>query len=112
MEIVSRGSEENAHIVVFRGWTKMDPDENAHIVANPSAAGTDWEDFWCGRECLYSSKSGAVGTNWEWRAPQAHHGAGRVPLMPRQKLLQGHCNEAEPRFKIFHLNLKKLKNRC
>ena len=36
----------------------MPQDENAHIVANPSAAGTDWGVSWCARECLYSSKSG------------------------------------------------------
>ena len=45
MKIVSEGNEENAHIVVFRGWTKMHTDENARIVPNPSAAGTDWEGF-------------------------------------------------------------------
>ena len=44
-EIGSGGGEENAHIVVFRGCPKMHPDENAHIIVNPSAAGTDWGDF-------------------------------------------------------------------
>ena len=56
----------------------MAPDENAHIIVNPSAAGTDWEDFWCGRKCLYSSKSGAAGTEWKERAPQAQIGSGGV----------------------------------
>ena len=36
----------------------MAADENARIVANRGAAGTDWEGIWCVRECLYSSKSG------------------------------------------------------
>ena len=45
MENVSWGSEENAHVVAFGGCAKMHADENAHIVANPSAAGTDWEFF-------------------------------------------------------------------
>ena len=45
MEIGSGGSEENAHIAVFGGCPKMAADENARIIVNPSAAGTDWEDF-------------------------------------------------------------------
>ena len=77
---------ENVCIVAFGGCPKMHADENAHIVANPSAAGTDWGVSWCARECLYSSKSGrrrhrmegegAAGTDWEGRAPQAADGGG------------------------------------
>ena len=67
-------SAENVCIVAFGGYPKMHTDENAHIVANPSAAGTDWGVSWCARECLYSSKwgrrrhrmgaEGAAGTDW------------------------------------------------
>ena len=82
-------SAENVCVVAFGGCPKMHTDENAHIVANPSAAGTDWEDLWCARECLYSSKwgrrrhrmegEGAAGTDWEWRAPRAADGGGGLP---------------------------------
>ena len=58
MKNVSGGSAENVCIVAFGGWTKMGSEENAHIVANPSAAGTDWGVSWCAKECLYSSKWG------------------------------------------------------
>ena len=58
MKNVSGGNAENVCIVAFGNYAKMGPEENAHIVANPSAAGTDWRVSWCARECLYSSKSG------------------------------------------------------
>ena len=36
-----------------------------------------------------------------WKSPPHYLGLMLgVPLMPRQKLLQGHCNEAEPRNRI------------
>ena len=91
----------------------MHADENAHIVANPSAAGTDWGVSWCAGECLYSNKSGrrrhrlgvegaAGGRRGGVFLPPPHYLGLMlgVPLMQRQKLLQGHCNEAEPRIFI------------
>ena len=41
MENVFGGNAENVCIIAFGEWTKMPPEENAHIVANPGAAGTD-----------------------------------------------------------------------
>ena len=80
----------------------MAQDENAHIVANPSAAGTDWGVSWCARECLYSSKSGrrrhrmegegAAGTDWQGRTPQAADGGGVGRGLFPPPTTQGRCS--------------------
>ena len=73
----------------------MGADENARIIVNPSAAGTDWEDF------------GVAGNAYIVvnRAPQAQNGMAR--RRRRMKGVAGHLScRVKSYFELRHLSCK------
>ena len=105
MEIGSGGSEENAHIAVFGGCPKMAADENARIIVNPSAAGTDWEDFGVAGSAYIVVNRAPQCTEWKESAPQAQIGSGG-----RRRRMTGEAGHLSCRvksyFELRHLSCK------